>query len=511
MSQTCVLPDGQVAFRCCAPSGSSVFVAGNFNDWNPTGYDLQQRRDGIFEKIITLPRGVHVYKMVVNGSWMIDMTSVDSTLYSDGLGGYNSVINNTTAAQKVVVDTISYSDCSQVTFRVYAETRPGECIFLCGDTWGLGNFTPNKGVELFTDPDSYPVWSTKQPVILSAFVPIRYRYALFSAGKFKSWDSAGTRIRRAACMDYTITDIFSNTDSSTLSRVISKPQLNAGLSLRPRIFSQSHDDLVEKRSRAVQAEITKAKHEMELNLKTSSLYIVHFRLPITLNKLSTGKWNVDWDPDSIIAKTDGSISSDMLTTWVGTLHYTYPQDGADPFDPREREGVIAACAEKNCVPIFIEDKSLVDDFYRGYVKCVLYPSFHNVMEVYDDCFTTVSENEYIRIGYDDEKLDRWFRAYVKVNEAFADTLLSLSTASLLATKNPPTLWVHGYHLMLVPRLIQEQMMFNIILHNGKSVNSNLRKSESEEEGSKYFTMVRMSSTFIFKVVIINILFPSAYS
>ena len=104
-------------------------------------------------------------------------------------------------------------------------------------------------------------------------------------------------------------------------------------------------------------------------------------MPIILSKNDEGVWEFEWDPDSIIAATDGSISVDMHTKWVGTVNYTAKHYGvkyADPYNPKEREAVTAVLLKHNCIPIWLEP-SIVDDFYRGYVKCVLYPIFHNVL------------------------------------------------------------------------------------------------------------------------------------
>lgn len=46
--------------------------------------------------------------------------------------------------------------------------------------------------------------------------------------------------------------------------------------------------------------------------------------------------------------------------------------------------------------------------------------------------------------------DHAWKAYVKVNEAFADRVIS-------SYKHGDVIWVHDYHLMLVPALIKKRL------------------------------------------------------
>ena len=63
----------RVQFELSAEPGSQVFVAGTFNHWNPTANPLKDNPDsGHFKTGISLPRGKHQYKFVVNGVWSLD-------------------------------------------------------------------------------------------------------------------------------------------------------------------------------------------------------------------------------------------------------------------------------------------------------------------------------------------------------------------------------------------------------------------------------------------------------
>ncbi len=63
----------KVNFSIETEPGSEVFVAGTFNDWNPTQYQLHESlNSGSYKTILPVPTGRHEYKFVVNGQWRLD-------------------------------------------------------------------------------------------------------------------------------------------------------------------------------------------------------------------------------------------------------------------------------------------------------------------------------------------------------------------------------------------------------------------------------------------------------
>lgn len=81
----------RVRFELVAKPGSQVFVAGTFNDWNPTANPLKDNPDsGHFKAALRVPAGTHEYKFVVNGVWTMDPTCVDWA--PNGYGALNSIL-----------------------------------------------------------------------------------------------------------------------------------------------------------------------------------------------------------------------------------------------------------------------------------------------------------------------------------------------------------------------------------------------------------------------------------
>lgn len=56
-------------FACQATKAKKVFLAGTFNDWNPTATRMQRTPDGSWRAVLDLAPGRYEYKFVVDGNW----------------------------------------------------------------------------------------------------------------------------------------------------------------------------------------------------------------------------------------------------------------------------------------------------------------------------------------------------------------------------------------------------------------------------------------------------------
>src|SRR5579872_1516325 len=61
-----------VNFYCVAPSAQSVFLVGDFNDWDPTSHPMQRRVDGCWFIVVQLPHGHHRYQFLVDDKPVLD-------------------------------------------------------------------------------------------------------------------------------------------------------------------------------------------------------------------------------------------------------------------------------------------------------------------------------------------------------------------------------------------------------------------------------------------------------
>ena len=63
-------------FRLEAPHAAQVFVAGCFNEWDPTANPLKRDKEGTWSCTLTVEPGEHEYRFVVDGVWWDDPTNM---------------------------------------------------------------------------------------------------------------------------------------------------------------------------------------------------------------------------------------------------------------------------------------------------------------------------------------------------------------------------------------------------------------------------------------------------
>lgn len=70
-----------------APAVTSVNLAGTFNNWNTTARAMTQGPAGTWTTVVSLPRGSHQYKFVMNGSQWVQNMCNDATWGNSANGG----------------------------------------------------------------------------------------------------------------------------------------------------------------------------------------------------------------------------------------------------------------------------------------------------------------------------------------------------------------------------------------------------------------------------------------
>src|SRR6266404_253956 len=61
-----------INFYCAAPEAQSVYLMGDFNNWNPTSLPMERRVDGWWFLQVQLTHGHHQYQFVVDGTPTLD-------------------------------------------------------------------------------------------------------------------------------------------------------------------------------------------------------------------------------------------------------------------------------------------------------------------------------------------------------------------------------------------------------------------------------------------------------
>ena len=99
-------------------------------------------------------------------------------------------------------------------------------------------------------------------------------------------------------------------------------------------------------------------------------------------------------------------------------------------EDKNREKLRSMSLKLHASPVFIDDKTM-DKFYHGFCNSTIWPLFHY--------FSNLAK--FSAEDWDD---------YVIVNETFRDSILKILQPG-------DTVWIHDYHLMLLPRLLREKV------------------------------------------------------
>ena len=78
-----------VTFTVHADKGKAVYVAGEFNKWNPTAKKMAFKA-GVYTATVKLAPGAYQYKFVIDGTWCADPENVNAV--ANDQGTFNSVI-----------------------------------------------------------------------------------------------------------------------------------------------------------------------------------------------------------------------------------------------------------------------------------------------------------------------------------------------------------------------------------------------------------------------------------
>ena len=80
-----------VTFTVHAEKGKAVYIAGEFNKWNPTAKKMAYRaKGGLYSATVKLAPGTYQYKFVIDGTWCADPENVNAV--ANDQGTFNSVI-----------------------------------------------------------------------------------------------------------------------------------------------------------------------------------------------------------------------------------------------------------------------------------------------------------------------------------------------------------------------------------------------------------------------------------
>jgi len=153
------------------------------------------------------------------------------------------------------------------------------------------------------------------------------------------------------------------------------------------------------------------------------LLIIANRLPVSVIKRPAGiGFNIS--PGGLAAGLS-SLPGSYEQLWVG-----WSGIASEKLDAYDRSQIVKHLGEKECYPVFLSEKQ-IENYYHGFANKTIWPLFH----YFASC--TVYEN-------------RFWRTYQQVNQIFCSEVANIA-------KPGDSVWIHDYHLMLLPQLIRRQL------------------------------------------------------
>ena len=62
----------KATFQISAPTARTVYLAGDFTDWESGAIRLKKVRNGNWSTTVALPAGQHQYRFMIDGNWCDD-------------------------------------------------------------------------------------------------------------------------------------------------------------------------------------------------------------------------------------------------------------------------------------------------------------------------------------------------------------------------------------------------------------------------------------------------------
>ncbi|KAH3681916.1 hypothetical protein WICPIJ_007112 [Wickerhamomyces pijperi] len=155
---------------------------------------------------------------------------------------------------------------------------------------------------------------------------------------------------------------------------------------------------------------------------TGNILVVSNRIPVTLKRSPEGTYEYNLSSGGLVTALQG-LKKTSTFQWFGWPGWEVPEE--------EQEQVTKDLDEKfKATPVFLSDE-IAELHYNGFSNSILWPLFH-----YHPGEISFDENAWA--------------AYNEANERFAENIMK-------HVKDNDIVWIHDYHLMLLPEMIRVQV------------------------------------------------------
>lgn len=153
-------------------------------------------------------------------------------------------------------------------------------------------------------------------------------------------------------------------------------------------------------------------------MSSSRLLIISNRLPVSIQTLPKEGIRLKKSSGGLVSAISGL--QDQKYLWVGWVGAEVPL--------KFRVDLEEQLTEIDCHPVYL-NKNEIDSFYNGACNSIIWPNFHYLL------------------GSVRYKTSSW-DSYVEINQRFANEILKVYQPGDL-------IWIHDYHLMLLPAMLKE--------------------------------------------------------
>ena len=300
----------------------------------------------------------------------------------------------------------------------------GDQVKVVGNCESLGHWDPLHGLNLYSTDDTFPCFCTREPIIVPSRVSIEYKYIVLKPdGTIRQWQSQpNNRVVSPTGLDMTVEDDGGLFRSKTLGVAGPEHQIKSPeISTLMRGISSEDNFFI--RHAAVRA----LDGGEAVRDPTEIVYVVSMLLPVVVAKDTHGNWSVSPNKAATIPtlyqlRGERANLRMCFIGWPGLVVHDY----------REQQALRQLLLSHDCIPVFLPEPELLK--FQDFCGSVLWPACHGVL------------------AFDPRSFDpRAWAGFQWVNQKYGETVISV------AREDADIVWVHDYHVSLVPLFVSRRL------------------------------------------------------
>ena len=333
-------------------------------------------------------------------------------------------------------------------------TTFGDTVVITGSADQFGSWRPERGLRLMTDESSFPIWRCEPLLRGGAVDEIEYKFVIVRADGSIDWEPLGSNRKLILPTDVDSLNLVAEWGSATTWSMgpsappgamtppgshgygCSSPSY-ARPPAAPHLSSAGNTGSGAVHGGAVHGGAVHGAHatggggEVDPSLNERLLVVMN-ELPLNISRDAAGGWEVAWDESSLLATSVqggrhllGGLNLEVIFIGRPKCHV-----------PPEAEAEVAAMVARfNCLPVWLPQGS---SGCHDFASTVLWPILHNQLP----------DRHAGGRGGDGSVVPAMWKAYIAGNEAYA-------AAVRQTLRSGDLVWVHNYHLLLLPAKLRE--------------------------------------------------------